>query len=1801
MADTTVDKVKIEIEASAKKAGDSIDKLIEMLGKLKDTTGNIDTDRLTALNNSIANLSESMKNLPKASAFERLARGIERLSQIDTSGISAVTGAIDDLANSVSALNASGINDVRLNVGADRITATDMSGDTAADMQQLADASNEAGDAMDNMRDSMNETADSEERAGDSSTSLAERLAALQAKWRDIEDSFSARDIIGGAIYKMNSAVINGFSNMVSGAKSAFGKLRDTVSSAAQNVVATIRTIPANLQYAAENMKASLSNAGASIKDAFTHPISTAIGGLRSLVEAAGRVRGALGNINIGGVSGALLRIGQIAGGIVKNGLHACASAMNKVAGAAKVFISKVASVTKGVLKMAAAFQKNHGMFGKFSSAVKKCGTVLQGLSHKLKSVTRLLTFMLLRKAITAMFKSLGDAFQHLALKSASVNEQMSALVSACSYFSHQVAALASPLLDIFGPALTKIINLLATATSYINQFLSALTGKKFYTSAKKQNIDYAASLDDTGKAAKKAAKEIRDATVGIDELNIISQNDDNGSGSGGADDLEDCYEELAINQKILDIVQKLKDLLAELFQPMKQAWDDYGQGVIDAFQYALSSCKKLIVDMAKTWKDVWLNGSGYELCSNILLLLTSMLNWIGDIATAWDAAWQVKGYDYVQSVFDKLNAVLSLIYTISESFRKAFNSGSGQEMIEHIYQIFTDINYVVANLANGFKKAWQEAGTGDAIAQAIFDIINSILRTIEKITGSTREWAKNLNLSPLLTSIKNLLEKVKPLVDKIGDALSWAWENILLPLGKWAVESALPKVIDAIAAAFDALNSILEALKPVFKWIWDHMLEPLAKWTGGTIVEIIEGITSVFEGISEVFKKIADGEDWGEIGRYIWEGLINGIKNVGSWIWEKLTDAFWGIVDFVKDLFGIHSPSTVFEDIGKNIIDGFINGIKNFASSCIEPIKNWANGVIDWFTGGDGQGNIVEKFKTFGGNIVSGFREKVGSTYSTVKTNVTSWASGVKEWFYGNGVTLKENFTEYANNAITGFREKIGNTYSTVKTNVTTWASKVKDWYTNSGFGGINKDTFSTYANNIISGFREKVGSTYTTVKNNITTWADKVKAWYTDSGFGGVNSNTFTKYATNIIDGFKTKVGNYYGTVKSNITTWASKVKTWFTDDGGVNATKFTSFATNIIDGFKTRVGNYYSTAKSNISTWASKVKSWFTDDGGVNNSKFQTFAANIIDGFKTKVGSYYSTAQSNITTWATKCVDWFKEKSGKSSWESVATDVVDGFKNKIGSLYSTCKNTIQSWGSSIISWFKEKLDINSPSKVFEQLAEYTVQGYSDGISNNGENNTKGPIVAFADSIKKWFTDSGFGNINKGTWETYAGDIVNSFNAKVGNTYATVKDNVTTWAAKTKQWFSDNGFGGVNNSTWTTYAGNIISGFRDKVGNFYTATKDGIVTWANKVREWYTSSSYGGVNSNNFQTYANNIITGFKTKIGNTYTTVQGSMTTWANKVREWYTSSSFGGVNSTNFQTYAANVIDGFKSRVGSYYTTAQSNVTTWGNKVRSWFTDNGGANSSNFSTFATNVIDGFKNRIGGYYSTSGSNMTTWGNYVKTTFQNSGMSSSGFYNIASDVVNGFKNGIGALYQTCKSTISSWGSSIISWFKDKLDINSPSRVFKEIGGFTVAGFNAGIDDSGNSTAAHMRDWLAKFSDFQANITAKLNVKEVMDSYTPKYDTGITTESIERTVRQEINAEGRVKASLEDGGGFASAMEEVIDRTISRKLDGIENYTKIQAEKRETTKVYVGDREVAKSVEKQRRDNGFSFTPATT
>ncbi|RQS27999.1 hypothetical protein DIE03_20050 [Burkholderia sp. Bp8992] len=60
----------------------------------------------------------------------------------------------------------------------------------------------------------------------------------------------------------------------------------------------------------------------------------------------------------------------------------------------------------------------------------------------------------------------------------------------------------------------------------------------------------------------------------------------------------------------------------------------------------------------------------------------------------------------------------------------------------------------------------------------------------------------------------------------------------------------------------------------------------------------------------------------------------------------------------------------------------------------------------------------------------------------------------------------------------------------------------------------------------------------------------------------------------------------------------------------------------------------------------------------------------------------------------------------------------------------------------------------------------------------------------------------------------------------------------------------------------------------------------------------------------------------------------------------------------------------------------------------------------------------------------------------------------------NMMSGLVNGIKSGLGSV----KDAIESAGGSVIGWFKEKLGIHSPSRVFAALGGFTMAGLDQGL-----------------------------------------------------------------------------------------------------------------------------------------
>lgn len=844
--------------------------------------------------------------------------------------------------------------------------------------------------------------------------------------------------------------------------------------------------------------------------------------------------------------------------------------------------------------------------------------------------------------------------------------------------------------------ALAKAIRLVADAIASLFGFALPEIDYSGLGTAAGGAGDLADNLGDAGKKA----KEVKNALLGIDELNIISPQDDSSSGSGsgigggGGLGFElPTYDFIgnAVSDKVEEILGKMKEWLG-LTEEIN-SWSDFFHTrlgriltTVGAIAIGLAAWKisRGVISALETIKTLQKAGLGNALTLSIGISLT-----IGGIAL--EAAGII---DAIQNELNGMNFAQILgggtFLTIGASF-------IGKAVANWITTAFAGSTVATALETAAANLGLATAGAaGAAIGAGIGGIIAGIPAMITGIHDSIKngiDWLSSALTAAGATAAGAGIGAIigacggpigAGIGALIGLAVGLVTDGVILVVQKWDEITAFVKKFftqtipgiwnkftgwfskqwesfknfDWYGLGYELGQSLGNAWKSAvdfvtvripnwFSKMWNSIKSAFTKFFTVTLPNFFtQTIPNVVTKIGEFFKALpgkieaavkSGWKKFTEIGSSIIDGIWEGLQT----IWTKITDFVDGFVQGFKDALGIHSPSTVFATIGEDIVAGLLKGIEGF-TNMLSTVSEWASKVVEFFTkGADGRG-IVENFKEIGGNIVSGFKDKIGNTYTTVKTNVTTWASGVKEWF------------------------------------------------SNASFGGVNRETFATFANNTIEGFKNKVSSTYATVKNSVTTWASSVKSWFTDSSFGGVNSSSFATFANNVVTGFKDKINTAYTSTKSSITTWASNVKNWFsgTSFGGINSTTFQSYATNIVDGFKNRVANYYTAAKSAMTTFGSNVKSWFTDY--VSYDKFY----------------------------------------------SIASDVVQGFKNGIGALYYTCKNTISSWGASIISWFKEKLDSNSPSKVFERIGEDTILGYNIGITSLGKT-TKGVVSSWADSF--------------------------------------------------------------------------------------------------------------------------------------------------------------------------------------------------------------------------------------------------------------------------------------------------------------------------------------------------------------------------------------------------------------------------------------------------------------------------------
>lgn len=815
---------------------------------------------------------------------------------------------------------------------------------------------------------------------------------------------------------------------------------------------------------------------------------------------------------NLGGV---FSRAFSALGGATLKGLK---GSLNGISSAAKAAISagKKLGSTFGS-KLAAQVKKTTSGLGKLGYAFKQV-LLYQGLSS------------LIYGFANAMKEGINNLYQYSSLMGGQFKSSMDSLATSFQYLKNSMGAMVSPIINALAPAIDFLIDKFVALLNIVNQFFARLTGASTYTAAKKSAASYGDTISDTAGTAKKAAKEIKDATTGIDELNIISQNDNSGSGGGGAGgkDYGSMFEQLPIENSISEFADKLKAAFEA------GDWKELGTLLGEKFNEIVDS-----IDWSGIGHKIGYGLNGAIQTAYWFLDTADFTNLGAHIAELLNAALSEIDFTYAGRLMVKWFTILPDLII---GFLSELDWGLvGKSISDFIIGAFDE--------ATKWLNSYNWSDLGSLLWQKIKDLFTNI------------DWGGIASsiFTFLGTAIRSCVEFLGGFFGSIGKDIKNWWDKEIA--GEDWKETAV-----------NLLNAIGKGFADIGSWVMDNMIDPL-------------------------FNALVGEEKWAEFkqaGRDLWNGFTQGVQEFfddpGAWIKQHIVDPF---VKWFKDLFGIHSPSTVMKEIGQYVVEGFLEGI-NFFSSIAGTVKKWGSSVVEWFTKGEDGKGIVEHFKEIAGNIISGFKDKVGSTYTTVKTNVTTWASKVKEWFTSNsfgGVNLS-TFATYANETIEGFKSKIGSAYTNVKTNITTWASKVKEWFTSSSYGGVNYQNFSTFANNTIEGFKSKIGSAYTTVKTNITTWASKVKEWFQSEN----SSSSWGTIAKNIVDGFANGVTSWASRCKNAVVSWGKSVLNWFEDTLDINSPSkvFYEIGGFAVAGFNNAIAQVGKTTRSVVGEWANSFTS-------------------------------------------------------------------------------------------------------------------------------------------------------------------------------------------------------------------------------------------------------------------------------------------------------------------------------------------------------------------------------------------------------------------------------------------------------------------------------------------------------------------------------------------------------------------------------------------------------------------------------
>lgn len=305
---------------------------------------------------------------------------------------------------------------------------------------------------------------------------------------------------------------------------------------------------------------------------------------------------------------------------------------------------------------------------------------------------------------------------------------------------------------------------------------------------------------------------------------------------------------------------------------------------------------------------------------------------------------------------FDKISEVIGntvggAVQMLMDSFPKFIKIGLdlvmslGGAMVENLPVLIDGASQIVMTILSGLLSALPQITEGAfaLVLTLVQGILDNLPALVEAAINMIVTLATGLAdaLPQLIPSIvKAVILMCQTLIDNM-DKILYAAFKIIEGLAKGLLDS-LPALIAALPQIISAITTFIANNLPVIIDTGIKILLALAKGLIQCIPALVASlpqiVTAILNGIGQAAVAIFD------VGKNIVAGLWDGICGSIDWLKNKIAGWVGDVLSFIKGLFGIHSPSTVFRDeIGKNLAlgleEGFVksmNGVSKAMAAAI-------------------------------------------------------------------------------------------------------------------------------------------------------------------------------------------------------------------------------------------------------------------------------------------------------------------------------------------------------------------------------------------------------------------------------------------------------------------------------------------------------------------------------------------------------------------------------------------------------------------------------------------------------------------------------------------------------------------------------------------------------------------------------------------------------------------------------------------------------------------------------------------------